>query len=61
MDVDDRISAKTMCPRWYHRVRETYSKTVRSLTIALGNKYLNRLANLEGVLNWYSVASDSNC
>ena len=61
MDVDDRISAQTVCPRWYHRVRETYSKTVRSLTIALGNKYLNRLANLEGVLNWYSVASDSNC
>ena len=60
MDVDDRISAQAVCPRWYHRVREAHSKTVRSLTIALGNKYLNNLASLENVLNWYSVASRSS-
>ena len=39
-------------------VREAHARTVRSLTI--GNKYLNHLANLENVLNWYSVASDSS-
>ena len=60
MDVDDRFSAQTVCPRWYHRVREAHARTVRSLTIALRNKYLNSLANLEGVVNWYSVASRSS-
>ena len=60
MNVDDRISAQAVCPRWYHRVREAHARTVRSLTIALGNKYLNSLANLEKVLNWYSVVSDSS-
>ncbi len=60
INVDDRNSAQTVCPRWYHRVREAHSRTVRSLTIALGNKYLNSLTNLEGVVNWYSVASDNS-
>ncbi|KAH9391730.1 hypothetical protein TYRP_022577 [Tyrophagus putrescentiae] len=60
INVDDRISVRTVCLRWYHRVREAHARTVRSLTIALGNKYLNSLANLEGVVNWYSVASDNS-
>ncbi|KAH9393154.1 hypothetical protein TYRP_006266, partial [Tyrophagus putrescentiae] len=60
MNVNNRISAQTVCLRWYHRVCEAHARTVRSLTIALGNKYLNSLVNLENVLNWYSVASDSS-
>ncbi len=50
MSLVDRISARQVCPEWYHRVKETNQTTVQSLAITVKNE--DEVVNFEHLINY---------